>query len=365
MEAKARSTSRLSVRLNQTASPQRVGLGVYHLTDLLNLIAYQGLRMFSPRESYCLIYLGGALGFALAVMLWRRRRRRKVGGLGRLFGSWSLWTHASTLVDLKLYLLNGVLMIIAYGALEVSSEGWRAGANGLLSTLLGNQAPLPAPRWLAATVTTGAQVVLLELGYWSLHYAFHKIPALWAIHRVHHSAEVMTPLTEWRQHPLEFIAFANMLTFTMGTSYGVMSWLLGPSAEPFTLFQLNLVLLAHLLTFHHLRHSGIWIAATGWLGRLVHSPAHHQIHHSADPRHFDTNLGYAFSIWDWAFGTLCLPERRGRVKLGCDEVAHKGVLDALNRPFRSWARLLGRQPTRLGVQSGRMIQSEGRPVELG
>jgi sterol desaturase/sphingolipid hydroxylase (fatty acid hydroxylase superfamily) len=68
----------------------------------------------------------------------------------------------------------------------------------------------------------------------------------------------------------------------------------------------------------------------------VHSPAHHQIHHSTDPRHFDRNLGYALSIWDWAFGTLWVPERRGRVRLGCDEAAHVGVADALLRPAKSW-----------------------------
>jgi sterol desaturase/sphingolipid hydroxylase (fatty acid hydroxylase superfamily) len=161
----------------------------------------------------------------------------------------------------------------------------------------------------------------------------------------------MTPLTEWRQHPFEFIAFANLLTLAMGASYGAMSWLFGPGAEPFTLFQLNLVLVAHLATFHHLRHSGVWIAATGWLGRLVHSPAHHQIHHSTDPRHFDRNLGYALSIWDWAFGTLCIPARRGRVRLGCDQPAHTGVVDALFRPFSGVSTAFARTPETLAPTS--------------
>jgi sterol desaturase/sphingolipid hydroxylase (fatty acid hydroxylase superfamily) len=319
---------------------------VNQLSDLVVLIAYQGLRFLNPRESYCLAYLGAALIFALAVMLWRRRGRSHRRGLGRLLGGRKLWMHASTAVDFKLYLLNGVLVMVAYGALEVSSEAWRSGAHGVLSALFGAAPPLPTPRWVAGTVTTVVQVLVLELGYWSLHYAFHKVPAMWAIHRVHHSAEVMTPLTEWRQHPLEFIAFANVLTLCMGTSYGAMSWLFGARAEPFTLFQLNIVLVLHLASFHHLRHSGVWIAATGWLGRIVHSPAHHQIHHSADPRHFDTNLGYALSIWDAAFGTLWIPERRGRVRLGCDEPAHTGVVDALVRPVWSWMRLLPRLPRR-------------------
>jgi sterol desaturase/sphingolipid hydroxylase (fatty acid hydroxylase superfamily) len=89
----------------------------------------------------------------------------------------------------------------------------------------------------------------------------------------------------------------------------------------------------------------VWIAATGRLGRLVHSPAHHQLHHSTDPRHFDRNFGYALSLWDWAFGTLCLPERRGRVRLGvAGEAPYAGVTDALVRPMLGAARTLVARP---------------------
>jgi sterol desaturase/sphingolipid hydroxylase (fatty acid hydroxylase superfamily) len=300
------------------------------------LIGYQLLRVLNPHEGYCLIYLGGALVFAAAVLMWRRRGRKRIRGVWRLLGSRRLLTHASTVVDLKLYLMNGVLALTAFSLFEVSGEVWSGGARNALAALFGAHPPVQAPHWVAGGVTTVVQILLLEFGYWALHFAFHKVPALWAIHRVHHSAEVMTPLTEWRQHPIEFIAFSNMMTLVMGSSYGAMGWLFGPNAEPFTLFQINIVMVIHFATFHHLRHSGVWIAATGWLGRLVHSPAHHQIHHSTDPRHFDKNLGYATSIWDFAFGTLWLPERRGRVSLGCDEPAHKGVVDALARPLLSW-----------------------------
>lgn len=327
---------------------------------LLGLIGYQALRVLNPREGYCLIYLGGGLLFALTVMLWRRRGRTRMRGLWRLIGGRRLWTHRSTVVDLKLYLLNGVLVVKGYGLFEVSSEAWSALARNGLTSAFGAH-PLTAGPVVAGAATTAVQVLALELGYWALHYAFHKIPRLWAIHRVHHSAEVMTPLTEWRQHPIEFVAFANVLTLAMGVSYGAISWLFGPGAEPFTLFQLNIVLVLHLLTFHHLRHSGVWIAATGWLGRLVHSPAHLQIHHSTDPRHFDRNLGYALSIYDWAFGTLFVPVRRGRVRLGCDQPAHNGVMDSLLRPLSGCDAPV---ELGLGVEGGGVVQRQSGPVEV-
>ena len=306
--------------------------------SLAQVAGYPVLRLLNLRDGDCLAYLVGALFFAIGVALWRRRGRRtvKLSALLHVFGSRRLWLHQSSRLDMKLYLMHSLLMVAGYGVFEASSEMWRAATDMVLAATAGPTHPLQAPRWLAATAATAAQVLLLELGYWAMHYAFHRVPALWEVHKVHHSAEVMTPLTEFRQHPIEFVAFANVLTATNGVAFSVMGWLFGPSAQPFTLFQVNAVLVLHFATFHHIRHSGVWIAATGWLGRLVHSPAHHQIHHSTDPRHFDTNLGYALSIWDWAFGTLCLPERRGSVRLGVpDEPPYRGVVDTLVRPIRA------------------------------
>ena len=109
----------------------------------------------------------------------------------------------------------------------------------------------------------------------------------------------------------------------------------------------------HFATFHHLRHTGVWIAATGWLGRLVHSPAHHQIHHSTDPAHFDRNMGYALSVWDWVFGTLWVPERRGRVRFGVEgEAPYAGLVDTLVRPLKAAAGTLRPAPARSPAPDG-------------
>ncbi len=306
--------------------------------SLAQIVGYPILRLLNPRDSDCLAYLAGALFFAVGVALWRRRGRAsvKLSTIQQVIGTRRLWLHTSTQLDLKLYFMHSILMVAGYGLFEGSSEMWRAATDALLAAVAGPAHPLHGPVWLVATACTAAEVLLLELGYWAVHFAFHRIPALWEVHKVHHSAEVMTPLTEFRQHPIEFVAFANVVTLTNGVAFSLIGWLFGPSAQPFTLFQINAILVLHFATFHHIRHSGVWIAATGWLGRLVHSPAHHQIHHSTDPRHFDTNLGYALSLWDWVFGTLCIPERRASVRLGVPgEPAYRGVVDTLVRPIKA------------------------------
>ena len=153
------------------------------------------------------------------------------------------------------------------------------------------------------------QLLAYELAYWFAHYCFHKVPALWEFHKVHHSAEVMTTLTELRQHPVEIIAFMNLIGLSTGIVFGVMTYAFGPGVRPFTLLNGNILLMAFLLTYGHLRHSHMWIAFTGFAGRILQSPAHHQLHHSANPAHFDENLGFALAVWDWAFGTLVIPAR--------------------------------------------------------
>jgi sterol desaturase/sphingolipid hydroxylase (fatty acid hydroxylase superfamily) len=310
------------------------------LSTAIGLVGYQFLRFLNPRQAYYWLYLGGGLLFALCVFLWRRRARSRIRARAflRLFGTRALWLHRSSLLDIKLYFMHGMLMLIAYSMFEISSEAWRAATDSALNALAGPGPHLHAHTWAVGAITTVSQLLALELGYWALHFAFHKVPALWEIHKVHHSAEVMTPFSEWRQHPIEFVAFANVLILANGGVYGAMAWLFGPAVQPFTLFEMNVLFVLHFATFHHLRHSGIWIAATGWLGHLFHSPAHHQIHHSADAQHFDRNLGYALSIWDWAFGTLYVPERYIKVKFGVAGVRpYQGVMDTLIRPLASVA----------------------------
>jgi sterol desaturase/sphingolipid hydroxylase (fatty acid hydroxylase superfamily) len=49
------------------------------------------------------------------------------------------------------------------------------------------------------------------------------------------------------------------------------------------------------------------------------SPAHHQIHHSTNPVHFNRNMGASLAIWDWLFGTLAIPEKEPqKIKFGAD-----------------------------------------------
>jgi sterol desaturase/sphingolipid hydroxylase (fatty acid hydroxylase superfamily) len=46
------------------------------------------------------------------------------------------------------------------------------------------------------------------------------------------------------------------------------------------------------------------------------SPAHHQIHHSVDARHWNKNFAVKLAVWDALFGTLAMPGKRETLKVG-------------------------------------------------
>jgi sterol desaturase/sphingolipid hydroxylase (fatty acid hydroxylase superfamily) len=305
---------------------------------------------FSAGGPYGAPALIGAFLFALSYYVWRRRSRGRSASLKAFVRSIfvkRILLHPSSMVDLRLWTINALVLAAAYGWLAVSGLTCRDLAAGALTRVFGAHAPLGWPLWIVMGMATLFELLAYEFGYWGSHYLFHRVPALWEFHKVHHSAEVMTTLTEMRQHPVEIIAFVNVIAITTGTVFGAMTYVFGPGAGRFTLFNGNIALMLFLLTWGHLRHSHIWISFTGVAGRLFQSPAHHQVHHSTNPKHFDKNLGFALAIWDWAFGTLYIPAKTREVtEYGVGE-AHGDYDTAtrtLIRPFQRAGERLASAP---------------------
>jgi sterol desaturase/sphingolipid hydroxylase (fatty acid hydroxylase superfamily) len=301
------------------------------------------LEPFRPASAYGAPALGGAL-IVCALYYARRRQARgrdvSVRGFVRSIFPRCVLLHPSSLVDMRLWALNGVVFASAYGMLGLGLFFWRDAVVSALTHGFGPHAPAFWPAWTVLTLATVAQVLAYELAYWFAHYCFHKVPALWEFHKVHHSAEVMTAFTELRQHPVEIIAFMNLIGLSTGIVFGVMTYAFGPGVRPFTLLNGNILTMMFLVTYGHLRHSHMWIAFTGVAGRILQSPAHHQLHHSDNPVHFDKNLGFALAVWDWAFGTLAIPAKtREPVIFGVGEEAAplRSALAALITPCGRFA----------------------------
>ncbi|NOU08037.1 MAG: sterol desaturase family protein [Hyphomicrobiaceae bacterium] len=312
---------------------------------LLNTLVYPVVRLFSVGDSLALLWLAASLMFLLAVIAIDRGLRRRQIVLRRVIRfalPMRIVLHRSSILDYKLFVVNSVIMFGLLGFFVMTAPQWQALTSYALGAVFGPPAVATVSSWGVFILTTALQILALDFGYWLAHYWFHKSPVMWEFHKVHHSAEVMTPATEWRQHPVELLAIPAVYGLTSGVTYAVVVHIFGAEAQKLGLMGQNLILVAHLATFHHLRHSHVHMPFTGLWGRIFHSPAHHQIHHSANEIHFGKNLGYLFSIWDWLFGTLHMPRRGEQLVLGIgpEGDSHTTVRQVMLEPFRNAFRLL-------------------------
>jgi sterol desaturase/sphingolipid hydroxylase (fatty acid hydroxylase superfamily) len=309
------------------------------------LAEHIGYLLLSPGSPISLSSLASALFVAALFLLIARRRRRDVPlkVLVRAMFPRRILFSRSTRVDMGFFLFNILIYGAIFGWALVSQEVICKFALTTLESFVGKG---PGPL-LGATgaLAVGTVVLFLaaEFGYWIDHWLSHNVPIFWEFHKVHHSAEVLTPLTNFRLHPGEGLKFANILAVTMGLTDAVLTWGLGEPAKAFTVFDRNVLGLAGLYLIQHLQHTHLWLTAPGPLRSVIYSPAHHQIHHSTNPDHFGKNLGSFLTLWDWLFGTLHTPARtREQLVFGLApaEASHHTLRSAMSEPVVRIAKLL-------------------------
>jgi sterol desaturase/sphingolipid hydroxylase (fatty acid hydroxylase superfamily) len=305
------------------------------------------IRFSAKRVSYELFTAGSifsvyslASSFAVGVMALAYRQKKRRGrvnlrALARAIASRKFLRHESFHADVKLFILSVVFMPAIIGGLVISTMTVSTAVNAALTSAFG---PMTPNACCAVTVKIVSTIVLFlayEIGYWVDHYLKHRVPFLWELHKLHHTADVLTPLTNFRNHPIDSVVFGYMLAAFIGGASGALAWFFGKDVETFSVDGKNILFICFLWTIGHLQHSEFWIPFRGFWGRLILSPAHHQIHHSDDPAHFNRNLGSVLAVWDWMAGTLEIPtEKNPRLSYGVNEdgVAHHSSSGMLLTP---------------------------------
>ncbi len=243
----------------------------------------------------------------LAVRRYRKGRRLRLRTLWRALFPRRIVMSRSSLADLGYFYFNLFLFGIVFGWALLSYDVVSHGVAELLTAAFGARPPTALPAFATRAAITALLFLAYEFGYWLNHYLSHRVPFLWEFHKVHHSATVLTPLTNFRVHPVYMCIFLNILALFIGVANGFGNYVFGQMTHDYVLSENNIILVFFVYVYVHLQHSQVWISFTGWLGRLFMSPAHHQIHHSRDPAHFNKNLGSCLALWDWLFGTLYIP----------------------------------------------------------
>lgn len=232
---------------------------------------------------------------------------------------------------LRRWRLKGIAFTIAF--LGVSStlplvwDGW-LGEHRLLD--------------LTGLGTIGGAVVGL-LGYqlvgYGWHRALHRIPWMWRVHQMHHSAERIDAYGANYFHPLDMVGWTFVPSFSLVMVFGVT----GEAAVIAATFSAMLALLGHAN-----------IRTPVWLGYLIQRPENHATHHQ---RGLHAHNYGDIALWDMVFGTWRNPKTWNGVGGFYDGASERVAemmlgLDVTKPPARR-AAAIASQPPRSGSYSVR------------
>lgn len=223
------------------------------------------------------------------------------------------WPANLAIVAIDALLVRLLFPIGAVGlALLCEQQGW-----GLLNIWR-------IPAWAAVPIG----VVVLDLVIYLQHVIFHAVPALWRLHRMHHSDLHFDVTTGSRFHPIE-ILLSLVVKIAIVSALG---------APPVSVFVFELLLNATAM----FNHSNVAIppAIDRMLRWLVVTPDMHRVHHSVVVGETNSNFGFNLPWWDRLLGTYGDQPAAGheRMIIGTEQFRdpHELRLDRLlTQPFRA------------------------------
>jgi sterol desaturase/sphingolipid hydroxylase (fatty acid hydroxylase superfamily) len=225
------------------------------------------------------------------------------------------WFNRSCYRDYQWILINQMLKTLLIVPLLASSLTVALYVNRVF---LGNFGSGDFLHWPYQYVVITFSLVLFFIEDFSrfiVHWLNHKIPFLWKYHSIHHSATVLTPLTLYRVHSIEYILNNCRGVLVVGVVSGVFMYSFDGVIGFAEILGVNLFNFLFNLAAANLRHSHVWISF-GYFEHVFISPAQHQIHHSRDKIHFDKNFGSCLAIWDKAFHSWLTSKDNKVVRFG-------------------------------------------------
>ena len=281
-----------------------------------------------------------AIGAVVGLIIWRRTTDHSLWQAPLVFGAWlrtRAWSKSGRL-DISLLLFRQILAFFGLAIPAIAIATWFAQRGVILADrTLGTP---PSELWLpdiaVVALYTLTLFVVQDASRFVLHALMHRVPTLWQFHQVHHSAEVLTPLTFHRIHPVESALYAVRGIIATTVVAAPAYWLFREHAVVWTLFGVHGLGLLLNAVAGNLRHSEIWWSFGPTIERWLISPAQHQLHHGDESSEHPQNLGTWLSIWDRLYGSLRLagPTPPPRFGLKETERNHAHTLtSALVGPF--------------------------------
>lgn len=183
--------------------------------------------------------------------------------------------------------------------------------------LLPHASGISVAHWLPSWgLQAGCALLLSSLvNYW-IHRLQHSIPALWALHKFHHSADRLAILTAFRSTKLDGALGSALRVFPIAL-LSVPVAAKPTSASPwYVLAAIYFLFVALTRLNSFLIHSNLDLDY-GWVGRwLLVSPRMHRIHHSDSPDYHNRNFSFDLVLWDRVFGTYVLSDTAAQLSVG-------------------------------------------------
>ncbi|MGI9359015.1 MAG: sterol desaturase family protein [Paracoccaceae bacterium] len=285
--------------------------------DNINLLDFFLSDFVNPKKR---VFTGYLILSVLLAFLWLILIKRHSLNIAvkKIFDKKIIWS-GSAKADYKLFLINRLFtffispLLISQVAISTAIYLFLHSVEIFNQNLFVN-----TPSSLIIALFTISLFIVDDFTKYFVHRWMHKIPLLWAIHKVHHSAKTMTPITVYRVHPLEGVLFSLRSIFAQGTVIPTFLFFFGTAVDLYTVVGVNILVFFFHATGSNLRHSHIDISYWKWLEHVLISPSQHQVHHSIAEEHYDKNFGAALAIWDWIFGSLHLSQNKGKVVFGLD-----------------------------------------------
>jgi len=291
------------------------------------MFEYLGFEYFfdSGKRVYWL-YLCSALLVAI-LFFWKQSNILKTQ-----FSKEILW-HDSAKLDYSYFVIVSVVKILFLIPLLIGVNEVVLWMVLFLQETLGYMERIRMDKvWLLSSYTL-VLFVLNDFTRYFLHRLMHAVPLLWRFHRVHHSAEVLNPLTFYRVHPVENILFGLRYALTTGAVTAVFIYFFGAGIGLVEFLGVNVLSFVFLLFGANLRHSHIPLSYGKKLEKWFISPFQHQLHHTRIYAH--RNFGSYLAVWDRWFGTLTLAKSKSTpldFGLPTGETTHS-LLGAFINPF--------------------------------
>ena len=283
------------------------------LSVVPNKLVSADQRLFWP-------FMLSSVVLAAVIIGWQYGWGRVRENLIALFSP-SIWFNRSSAQDVSWLVVNSLIrswILIPLLGTRLAAAMWLA----LLFQQLNGDSPLLAFSqsylWhtgLALALFSLCFFVVEDLSRFLLHRLMHRVPMLWKIHSVHHSAETMTPVTLYRVHTLEMCLYQLRSLAVFALMAGGYTYLFQSHANVWHILGVDALGFLFNSLGANLRHSHVWLSF-GYFERWFISPAQHQIHHSNASEHQNLNFGTCLTIWDRLAGSHQTAGKPQRLQFG-------------------------------------------------